>query len=367
MRYWTQEEDSRLLDLVRKYSLNLNWHTIASEIGSDRTAESCRKRFARIGSDFDIFDSEEEEDHAPVVQRVIYDDSAKADWRERIDVASKVKEVRDRDDPFIPIADVQIDSDGPIAILWTADWQLGSLGVVYDEWMDHMQQFIDFPNMYMGINGDLTSNTHTHRNLAAVWGQVMSPEEQALMVGDLAKELVDKDKILAITLSEEHDQKDARDTGRAGILDMLRDKGIPLFDNRGILTIRLGDYIYIVYMVHKSRWHSTFNQLHSGYREYQLGVPANIVVVSHKHDPASGDFPWYKELRMLTDHLELPVRLGGEVQVIQTGTYEVNSKYSRQFFSMTSKPKLYISILYPDRFEMVLCKSFDAARRQMYG
>jgi len=361
MRQWTDQEKGKLLRLVAEWGPD--WDRIASEgFGNQRTPEACRKRYGHLTKE----DEEPpEEDHALPRQRILYDPEKSAGWRERIEAAVKIKEIRDRDTPFVPIADVEIKARGPIGILITSDWQLGSLGVDYATWQEHINQFLGFDRMYMVVNGDLISNTHIHKTLSAVWSQVMSPEEQALLVGGIAREMVDKGKILAITLSEEHDQKDARDTGRAGILDMLRDKKVPLFDNRGILVVRLGMMIYVLYCVHRSRFYSSFNQLHSGYREFSLGLPANIIVTSHKHRPAWGTFPWYPELKMLTEHLELPLQLGGEVLVVQTGTYETDSKFGNEFFGMGVKPKLQIVVLYPDRFRVVPVDSFEDARRVM--
>jgi hypothetical protein len=360
MAIWEPDEDQRLLQLVDEFGER--WNQIADHIPG-RSADSVRHRYKRL-TELEQ-ETGELNNHIEPIHRIVYDPSQSADWRERIQLAARVKDVRDRDKPFCPIADVEIKTDKPIAVLVTSDWQLGSLGVDYQTWYNHMSLFLELDNFYMIVNGDLISNTYMHKTLSAVWSQVMSPEEQALLVGSIAKEMVEKKKILAITLSEEHDQKDERATGRAGILDMLRDKGVPLFDNRGTLVLRVGECIYVIYCVHRSRFGSSFNQLHSGYREFSLGVPANVVVTSHRHQPADGRYPWYPELRMLMDYLELPIRLGGKVHIIQTGTYETESDFGTRFFGRGAMPELQILILRPDQFSIIQASSFEEARRDI--
>jgi len=232
-----------------------------------------------------------------------------------------------------------------------------------------LERFLATPNLYMLLNGDLIHNVAVHRTLRAAFQQVMTPEQQMLAVADLAAELVERGKLLAVTLSEEHDMRDARLTGHSTLMQLLRDKKVPLFNNRGCLVLKVGGWHYVIYCVHKSRYYSFLNQLHSGQREFQLGIPANVVVTSHTDRPAWGKYPWYPELRRLLEYLgesfPLPFTLGEEVYLVQTGSYEVDAEYGVRQFGLLPRPKPIILVFWPDRFKIAVVESFEDAERYL--
>lgn len=360
MKSWTEEEDRLLADLTER--VPRDWQMIAGEMG--RSVGSCDRRWRRLRSNGFVDDIEEDEEEE-LTQKIVFDEKHAADWRERIGLAIDVKGVRDRDNPFQKIADAVIKTNKPIGVLMSSDWHLGSLGCDHALWKYHIECLLETDRMYMGVNGDLVNNAYIHRSLRAVWDQVMSPHEQALAASSLAGELATRKKLLCITLSEEHDLRDERDTGHGSFQEFLKDQGVPLFNNRGTLVLRVGGQIYILYFVHKSKFGSSLNQLYSGYREFSLSMPANVIVTSHRHTPAWGVYPWYPELRGIMEYLKLPVTLGGEVYLVQTGTYNTEDVYSNSNFSQGHRPKLQILIFRPDRFGIEMVDSFEAAKKIM--
>jgi hypothetical protein len=354
--YWTEKDDALLLSLIAD-SDGITWGEVAEEVG--KSSEACRKRYSRIR---EIQDDTEEE-NTPVIQSIVYRAQDSAGWRDRVHLAMQVQTVREGDNPFTNIADMTIKSDMPIAVLFTSDWQFGSLCVDYPAWLAHIEEFLACPNAYMMVNGDLVCNTYLHSTLSAVWSQVMSPEEQMRTISGLADELIAKNKLLAMTLSEEHDQKDERATGMSSFTQFLRDKKVPLFNNRGTLLLRLGSFVYVIYCVHASRFKSSTNILHSASKEFQLGMPANVVVTSHTHQPAISQYTWYTELSTLMEYMSLPIRLGGTVYSVQTGTYETSSSYSERFFSQGGKPKLQILMFWPNEFRIEPVDSLETVKK----
>ena len=86
--------------------------------------------------------------------------------------------------------------DGPIAVVYSADWHLGSLGVNYWRFREDIEFLLRVPGFYLGTVGDLKDNFHSFRVASAVLQQGLPPKLQNQMLFDLTRELVEADKLL---------------------------------------------------------------------------------------------------------------------------------------------------------------------------
>lgn len=286
-------------------------------------------------------------------------------WRQRIEVAERVQEIRQQDSPFSFFAHTRIETKKPIAVLMSSDWQLGSQGTDMVLLMADIAEVRRRDGFYLCINGDVIHNVVRHKTAQAEAHQVMQPVEQMWCASDCLEELIQDKKLLALTLSEEHDQRDERLVGYSTFLQLLRDKDIPIFNNRGVLVLQVGVWFYVIYFVHKSRYGSILNELHSGNREYHLSMPANVICTAHRHRAAWGKYPWYPELATYLSFMSQfdPVhfKLGEEVYLVQTGTYETDSEFGNRFFGQIPKPKPIILVFYPDEFRIEPIEDFESA------
>lgn len=286
-------------------------------------------------------------------------------WERRIEVASQVQAIRQEDSPFSFFTHIRIETKRPIAVLMSSDWQLGSQGTDMDALTADIAEVRKRDGFYLCINGDVIHNVVRHKTVQAEVHQVMQPVEQMWCASDCLEDLIREKKLLSLTLSEEHDQRDERLVGYSTFLQLLKDKHVPIFNNRGVLVLQVGSWYYVIYFVHKSRYGSILNELHSGNREYHLSMPANVICTAHRHRAAWGKYPWYPELAQYLTFMSQfdPVhfKLGEEVYLIQTGTYETDSEFGTRFFGQLPRPKPILLVLRPDRFHVEVVEDFDSA------
>ena len=99
-------------------------------------------------------------------------------WRSLIKHAQVGREFRDDMSTSQGHAKIKLDvkDRGQIAIVFTADWHLGSAGIDYDTFLRNMEYIIDTPNLYMAIIGDERDNfLPGFKSGSAVASQVLSP------------------------------------------------------------------------------------------------------------------------------------------------------------------------------------------------
>jgi len=352
---WTTEEDRQLQQLYGDGACS--WESVADNM-ADRTAEGCRKRFHRLEPDDDLV-----VDAAEVL-------TDEVTWQERLSVAKSVQRIRKGDELTAPIAERTIITDKPFGIWFTADWHLGSVGTDMDTWQQHMARFFGIDNLSMFLVGDMIANIATHKFVLPVFQQVMTPEEQGLLIGSILKDLVDRKKLEAVVLTEEHDQRDARMSGVSFLRQIVRPlkSKIAFLDNRGQVIFWIGPdkdnlIAYVVHACHKSRYNSFLNALHASSREARLDIMANVVVTAHTHRPAMGWYNWMQGLHDVLQFADQDIILGEEVFCIQCGTYEQHAQYGLQMYGSLPTPKVQGLVFDPHKRNIEMAKSFDAMEK----
>jgi hypothetical protein len=362
---WTAEEEAKLAAIMATAPRPLSWADIARQMPG-RSAKACENVYYRS-----VLPRTDEAPPSPAAPAEEVKElplnfdrgGGGVDWRERLKLAQAVSAARARDRLTEDIAKRVIDTDRLHAVLFSSDWQLGSLGVDLATWERHMTAFLDAPDTSMFVVGDMISNVCVHRTLVPVLSQNMTPEEQVSFVSNLLAEFVAKNKLVAVVLSEEHDLRDERLTGSGTLRAMLRQVQVPFFENAGTLVLQVGQVPYVIHAVHRSHFRSILNDLHSGNREAHLRLPANVLVTAHTHRPAIGCYDWFEELARVLEYVDSPIRLGGPTWVVQCGTYETESRYQRQGdFGLLPDPPLQILVFDPHRHHIQIATSFEAAQ-----
>ena len=365
-KIWATEEDALLIGL-RQGTKDVLWEKIAENIPG-RSAEACRKRWARIKA------GQSQEEDFEVYESIVVDPLEilrdPINWDERLKVAEEVQRIRKADDFTVAIADRIIITDKPFGLWFTADWHLGSVGTDMKLWREHMKRFFSIDNLSMFLVGDMIANIAVHKFVLPVFQQLMTPEEQGRVIGNVLLDLVLKEKLEAVVLTEEHDQRDARYSGVSFLREIVRPMRtkIPFLDNRGDVILWVGpdkDHLigYVIHACHKSRYNSFLNALHAANREARLSIPGNVIVTAHRHRPAMAMYNWFQELHDVLKFANSSIVLGEEVYCVQCGTYENDIQYSNQFYGSLPEPKVQCLVFDPFERKIEMAGSFEAVEK----
>lgn len=180
----------------------------------------------------------------------------------------------------------------PSVIIFSSDIHFGSFYTNYAELTELYKLLMDADsNVYVVLNGDVIDNFDVFAGMLAVKAlnsQVIPPVYQRAFLTRLLRALSYNKKLLGFVIGnhEEFSQ-----------LEFLKGANAPIGLNR--LTIKLhfeNAFDLTIACVHKSRFNSFLNPIHSSLRELMLLYPyADIVVTSHTHTPAIMSFPYPSE------------------------------------------------------------------------
>lgn len=324
--------------------------TTWAEIGEilQITPEAARGRYRtykknlRLGKiDDEEYDKDDESELNQYVEFLDKKHAEDIDWRELLDLASTASDVNKRMADSQRTATIRIHTDRPVAVLYTGDWHLGDSLVRYDQWLSDMQIVLSTDGLYMVDMGDDYQNMRQFKNLASVLNQVLSPKQQVALMKSLISELTDKGKLLA-KIGGNHDEEfDQRIFGEALQSYLYRNTDAPVFPNKGLVKLKVGEQEYTNLLFHKSRFRSILRPAHGAFREWQLSYPAEVVVGAHDHTPAFESW-WGYSLAEQTG-----ASFGGEVFLMKIGTYQ-DSDFGWRYFHNGGFPLTQTIIYYPD-------------------
>ena len=281
---------------------------------------------------------------------LVFADKKKADdvnWRDFSDLAETNQSMQKRLETSQRIANVEIKTKSPIAIMFTSDWHLGDSHTDHATWRQDIEFLLGTPNLYMIDLGDDRQNARKFYVLSMVLNQVLSPRQQALMMKDLIDELTRDDKLLA-KIGGNHDEEwDEKIFGEAMQSYLTAKMKAPRFRNRGLIKLTVGEQLYTLLVFHKSRFKSFLRKAHGAMREQQLSYPADIVAGGHNHEPGMEHFHHYRLAA------EADMGFGGETYLIKTGTYQ-DSDYGWKYFHNGGFPTNYTVVLWPDQKKMLV-------------
>jgi len=242
------------------------------------------------------------------------------DWRDFINLCNTNQEVIENASYTQDVVKIQIDTDKPVAIAWSADWHLGSLFTDYKSWQEDLEFILQTKNLYMATVGDLSENFPAKfKSARAPLQQILAPEHQQSMLEGILTELVQNEKLLMAAKGNHDVDFDEQLTGQSQIKRFMS-RLVPFFNGKGFAQIMVGSEMYTVLMVHKTRFNSYMHALHGIKQEYKETIPADIVVGAHTHKPG---FECYHHYDMSRD-------LG---YIIKTGTYKVEDEFSKSFWT----------------------------------
>jgi len=349
------EVDPEQLEMLAKLADrdDLSWTDVAeqiSEVGTERTAESCRNKWKRIRLEPDTKVLVDET--PPAIAESLQ--NPEVDWDEWMSLLHKMQGMVQKVEPIYTDAHSKIDTDRPIIIQFVADMHIGSRWVCYPEFNEAFKRALDTPRLYWGMHGDEVEGFSTSFRAAfPVLDQLTKPLVQRSLANRMIAMLAEKGKLLYGCASTR-----AHNTGMAIGEDLLQNeyqrRNIPYFVGKGIWTLDVGSERYVFMVGHELPGTSMYNPNHSQIRALLWDCPeADFIISAHKHTYA------YQEI----SHHELAYRAGvhpiNKTHLVAVGTakdgpdpYSI-SRWSQGNFVW---PQF---CLYPDRHEIKRVYGWD--------
>jgi len=243
-----------------------------------------------------------------------------------------------------PEVDFNLETELPIALVFTADWHLGSPGVDYEAFDETRRLIIETEGVYAYVGGD-----GTERFVKTIAGpQAAGIDQQPITIQRLffirAIESM-MDKIVAFGTGN-HEEWSRIATGFDELANIARRLNFVYTGPGGLLNLTVGKQTYRIFRTHRFRFTSSFNLTHAAKQCWRLGVyDADIVVVEHRHEAAIESFMGH----------------GLERIAVRTGTFLVYDDYARRFGFYGAEVANPTIILFPFERKMISFKRLQDA------
>ena len=232
----------------------------------------------------------------------------------------------------------------PIAIVQSADWQLGQFGVDYDAFQRDIETIVSEPGLYVDVGGDAWQNIIQASKIGSSHNQTPISVQQGLVVLTIQK-LKRPHKLNTIRTGN-HSHWSASLTGEDWLGEITKKLKLIYTKHGARVNLRVGDQEYPYMARHIGRFNSSFNPTHSNKQEQRLNYPwARFTVFEHQH---IADMEQYR----YNDK---------ECVAIRTGTYAVYDDHAQQwgfYGAHVCNPSI---VFFPDKDKLVGFKDmYDA-------
>ncbi len=240
-------------------------------------------------------------------------------WEEHLEIFKAMDSLTERHQRIPLEVSINIKTESPIAIVNSADWQLGQFGVDYNSFQEDIELICATSNIKVNVGGDTHQNIIEPKKMGSSHNQIPIANQKALQFLTLEK-LIDAGKLLAIgtgnhnywtTLAQGEDWD-------AELVHRFRSKQPNLIYTKhgAMIHLQVGEMVYPIWREHQGQYESSFNPTHGPRQTQRIHHPgARIVVREHKHIGES-----------------LQYRYDGRECVAQrTGTYAVYDDYAQQW------------------------------------
>jgi len=230
----------------------------------------------------------------------------------------------------------EIKTNKPVAIVHTADWQLGEPGVDYEQFETDHNTWLTTPNLLVNIGGDGYQNIIQTSKMGSSHNQQPIVSQRGIYY-TAVKPLSDANKLLAIGTGN-HNYWSALLSGEDWDMELAHRLGVAYSRHASVIHVKVGKMDYPILRMHKGRFNSSFNLTHSAKQHQRMDFPdARIVVVEHHHCPAVEQYYYNGKLCC----------------AIRPGTYAVNDDFAQQngfFGARVANPTV---VLFPDQDKIV--------------
>jgi len=237
---------------------------------------------------------------------------------------------------------IEIDTDVPIGLVNTSDWQLGQFGVDYDSFERDMNFISENNNLKCIIGGDGYQNIIQTTKIGSSHNQTPISVQKGLYVLTL-KKLVNS--VLAIKTGN-HNYWTTMAEGEDWDGELAKRLKLVYLKHYAMIHLKIGEMIYPILTMHQARFNSSFNLTHTCLQNQRMFFPqARIVVVEHHHQAAIEQYRYD----------------GRECIAVRPGTYAIYDDYAQQYGFFGSHVCNPTVVLYPHEDRMVGFKDMREA------
>lgn len=235
-----------------------------------------------------------------------------------------------------------IETDKPVAVVFTSDWHIGSPGTSHRQLREDMLTIANHERLYTYIGGDWSNNFVIPALMRAGLGEVFAAgDQQCQIILYITQPLFDTESVIGVSTGN-HDNW----TKAVSMID-------PLYANFGhvphlctrdgaVLSLRVGRQTYKIFRRHRPRWYSVFNPAHCVFAEYQRNPwDFDIGVIEHQHLSHYALFDGKERADGNTTRI-----------AVRPGTYKVEDSYADEHGYYYASSEQVAVILWPDKFQM---------------
>lgn len=284
------------------------------------------------------------------------------DWRNSLKQAAVYVERHKKTSSSQDQATVKINTSDPIAVVYSADWHLGSVSIDYDSLINHIEYILENDNLYIISNGDEVDNMQIFRNVSCRV-QALPIREQSQTFGAIYNELCDHNKLLCSGHGNHSEEFEERNVGYSYIA-MIKGSRVPYFNGMGKLDLQVNEQNYIHIISHKGKGNSQYNAVHGASKQAMMYCPqADVSVAGHTHNPCYSFDYGHRMKESKPVDLTFPHKPRVN---IRTGTFKTSDPFSKRYFGQgrLGTPTV---VFFPDRHEFVPFPTPQAAVAYMKG
>jgi len=243
---------------------------------------------------------------------------------------------------------IQIKTELPIALVSSADWQLGQPGVDYDSFQSDMEFIRDEPGFRVDIGGDAWENIIQASKVGSSHNQIpIAPQ-----VGLYSQTLKMLQPKINTVKTGNHQYWTVSLTGEDWLKEKTREMRLVYTKHGARINLWVGDILYPYASRHIPRFNSVFNPTHSNKQHQRLDFPwARFTVFEHHHVASVEQYRYN----------------GMECAAIRTGTYAIYDDRAQQFGFFGAHVCNPTIVLFPKEDKLVAFKDMrDAAEYLRY-
>jgi len=279
-----------------------------------------------------------------------------ASWEEHLRIINEMNQLVDSHQKVPTELSINYDTQLPIALTHSADWQLGQFGVDYDSFKTDMETIISEPGLYCDVGGDAWQNIIQASKIGSSHNQTPIPVQLALT--SITLKMLKKAKKLNTLRTGNHSHWSTSLTGEDWLGETSKRMNLIYTKHGARVNLKVGTQDYPYMARHVGRFNSSFNPTHSNKQEQRLNYPwARFTAFEHHHVASMEQYRYDDK----------------ECVAIRTGTYAIYDDHAQQWGYYGAHVCNPTVVLFPDKDRLVGFKDmYDAidflrAVRQEYA
>ncbi len=328
-RKFPREGTPEFAEVKRRYEDGEDLHDIASSIGMKFNAVKDKLHDLGIKRQTAIVTSD-------------YKVAPDASWEEHIDIIKSMDKLVAIHQLVPTEITIKYDTELPIALVETSDWQLGQFGVDYDAFQRDIETIAKEPGLYVDVGGDAWQNIIQASKMGSAHDQ--TPINVQLGLTSLTLKKIGH-KINTIRTGN-HSHWSTSLTGEDWLGEKAKRYNLIYTKHGARVNLRVGKQEYPYMARHIGRYNSSFNLTHSNKQEQRMNYPwARFTGFEHLQIGAVESYRY----------------AGRECVAIRPGTYATRDDYAEQWGFYGAHVCNPTVVLYPNEDKIVAFKDmYDA-------